>query len=153
MAQPTPDDIGTAGWFSVKLDGGDVSEETWFREVKGLDIEITSELVDEGGKNDGQYKLPGPAKFSNIILKRGVSKSQTFVKWVTSSVNRQYKRVTGTISVQTRDKKPILEWKFVNAWPCRYSGPTMDAVTHEIAFEEIEIAHEGLTLQAGAAAP
>jgi len=145
---PKHDDFATAGWFVVKLQDA-LGDESYFREVKGLDINIDVETYDEGGKNDGQHKFPSPAKFSNIILKRGVTKSTKFIDWITSAVNRKYKRATGTISLRRRDGKPVMEWQFINAWPTRYAGPTLDAVTHDLAFEEIEIAHEGLSLQGG----
>jgi len=112
---------------------------------------VTPEIQEEGGKNDGPYKLPTPAKFSNIVLKRGVSKSASFLHWITQSAQltpSNFKRVSGTISLRTRDQKSVMEWKFSNAWACRYAGPSMNAETHEMAFEEIEIAHEGLQVQA-----
>jgi len=151
MATPAPDDFAGSGWFIVKLDGSPIAEESYFREVKGLDIDVTPDIQDEGGKNDGPMKLPQPAKFSNIVLKRGVSKSTSFLQWITQSVNvtpKNFKRVSGTISLRTRDSKAVMEWKFSNAWACRYAGPSLNAETHELAFEEIEIAHEGLQVQA-----
>jgi len=152
MATPTPDELATTGWFIVKLDGSPISEESYFREVKGLDIDVTPETFEEGGKNDGSYKIPTPGKFSNIVLKRGVSKSPKFLQWIQASARLTpgtFKRVSGTISLRTRDQKPIMEWKFNNAWACRYAGPSMNAESHEMAFEEIEIAHEGLEVQGG----
>jgi len=153
MATPTPDDLALNGWFIVKLDGTPLSEESYFREVNGLDIDVAAETFEEGGKNDGSYKIPTPAKFSNIILKRGVSKSAKFMEWIQASARLspgKFKRASGTISLRTRDSKPIMEWKFNNAWACRYAGPKMNAESHEMAYEEIEIAHEGLEAQGGA---
>jgi phage tail-like protein len=34
-------------------------------------------------------------------------------------------------------------YKFVAAWPCKYSAPGVNAAGNEILVEEIEIAHEG----------
>jgi phage tail-like protein len=33
-----------------------------------------------------------------------------------------------------------------NAWPCRWTGPALVANSSEVAFESLEICHEGLEL-------
>ena len=40
-------------------------------------------------------------------------------------------------------------WRFRRGLPVRWAGPTMNAHRLAVAIEEIEIAHEGLFVQAG----
>jgi phage tail-like protein len=37
-----------------------------------------------------------------------------------------------------------VRWNFVNSWPCKYIGPTLNAKTADVAIETLELAHEGL---------
>jgi phage tail-like protein len=152
MAKPTPDEFEVGSWFSVTLDGDPVKEEAHFREVTGLNVYIDQTEYQEGGKNDGPHKKPGPARYENLVLRRGTTKSKAFFQWIASSVNRQYKRMSGKIALCTREGKPIMEWTFEKGWPCRYEGPKLDSQTgNDVTFslECVEIAHEGLKLQPG----
>jgi phage tail-like protein len=36
-------------------------------------------------------------------------------------------------------------WQLTNAWPCKYTGPDFNASVSEIAFESIELVHDGVT--------
>jgi phage tail-like protein len=36
-----------------------------------------------------------------------------------------------------------MTFKFIRAWPCRYSSPGLNAGANEILVEELELAHEG----------
>jgi len=35
-------------------------------------------------------------------------------------------------------------WEIINAWPCHYTGPDLNALSSEVAVETLEIAHEGI---------
>lgn len=149
MPAPQADDYGQGQWFKVTLDGDPLKEEAHFKEVQGLDVYIDCVEIQEGGKNDGPHKRPGPAKYSNLVLRRGASKSKAFVSWIASAVNREVKRMSGKIALVKRDGTPILEWTFEKGWPCRYEGPRFDSHAGELACECLEIAHEGLKMQPG----
>jgi len=146
MAQPTPDDYEAGTWFRVTLDGDPVREEAHFREVTGLNVHIDQAEYLEGGRNDAPHKRPGATRFENIVLKRGTTKSKAFFQWIASAVNRQIKRMNGKIALCSRDGKPLVEWNFEQAWPCRYEGPRLDSQNNEVYLEVVEIAHEGLKM-------
>jgi phage tail-like protein len=151
MATPTPDEYGLGHWFKVTLDGDPVSQEANFREVTGLNVHIDTTTYQEGGKNDAPRVIPGPARYENILLKRGVSASKAFFNWIAASVNGPaggpMHRMNGSIALCNRDGKAIMTWKFERAWCCRYEGPRMDPSGQQMALEAVEIAHEGLKLQ------
>jgi phage tail-like protein len=35
--------------------------------------------------------------------------------------------------------KVVIAWQLVRAWPCRWSGPALDAMKGEVACEELEL--------------
>jgi phage tail-like protein len=42
----------------------------------------------------------------------------------------------------------VNSWRLDRAWPCRWSGPSFDAVTSGIAYEELELAFDDLVWEA-----
>ncbi len=156
---PTPDEFGISTKWSVKLDGPSMAEEVHFQECVGLDAYIQVEEVAQGGKNDGNVKLPGQARFSNLVFKRGLTKSTKFFEWVNKCISAggneapKIERCSGKVSLLNRDGSPMLTWNFTKAWPCRYEGPGLDTASGRLALETLELAHEGLTLEAGTGGP
>jgi phage tail-like protein len=149
MPTVTPDDFAAGGWFKVTLDLGDLKEEAHFQEIGGLNVYIDQCVVQEGGRNTNPVVLPGPARYEPIVLRRGTTKSKAFFNWIASAVTRDVKRTSGKIALCSRDGNPIMEWTFERGWPCRWSGPKLDSRNPAyLALEEVEIAHEGLKLQA-----
>src|SRR5687767_5168025 len=71
MAETTsPGAFAKSALFSVLGDalfGG-------FSECAGLDMVMEPEKLKEGGRNDGELRFPGPITWTNITLKRGVSR-------------------------------------------------------------------------------
>jgi phage tail-like protein len=54
-----------------------------------------------------------------------------------------------TISLLDGEHTPVMVWKLKNAWPVSVEGPVLDAMQSEIAIESLEIAHEGIAIEAG----
>src|SRR5262245_66632715 len=72
--------------FKVVLDGvpGHDAATAFFKSVGGIKSETEVVDVKVGGRNDATVKLPGPNKWSNIVLKRGFSKGKdsfSLLKW------------------------------------------------------------------------
>jgi phage tail-like protein len=40
--------------------------------------------------------------------------------------------------------KVVNSWRLVRAWPCRWSGPTLDAMRNDVACEELELTFDDL---------
>jgi phage tail-like protein len=45
------------------------------------------------------------------------------------------------------EHEPVMVWKVNNAWPSKITSPDMKATGNEVAIEQIEIAHEGITIE------
>ena len=119
-----------------------------FRECTGLDSETTvieHTSVDANG-HPIVRKVPGALKWSNITLKRGVDENSELWKWRDTVVKTgpDSARTDGSIQLIDYSGQTIATWKFVQGWPIKYSGATLNASGNEVAVEEIQIAHEGM---------
>jgi phage tail-like protein len=125
-----------------------------FQECSGLEVEMDVQEHQEGGRNDGVIKRAGRAKYSPLILKRGMFYSSSGVvnrdlwRWLQSVVagERPIARYDGIIQVMSRDADVAATWVFDRGLPQRIRGPELNAKTGEVAIEELHIAHEGLRL-------
>jgi len=117
-----------------------------FSEVSGLGVEVTPIEYRTGSEPNQVRKLPGLNKFSNITLKRGVIGDLAFWNWLVRAMQGNVLRADGSIILLDENRAEVLRWNFVRAWPCRWTGPNLNAKTSEIAIETLEICHEGISV-------
>lgn len=133
--------------FVVDVDGKTIGH---FTEVQGLQLEIEVEEIQEGGVNGFVHKVPGRMKWPNLILKRGVTDSDTLFAWMqessgdgfTSNSNKVTRSTMG-ITLRSADGTALREWSVEGAMPIKWSGPTFAASSDDVLNEELEIAHHG----------
>jgi phage tail-like protein len=119
-----------------------------FRGCTGLgsQSEVIENLAAGAGGVTHIYKIPGVTRWTNIVLKRGVTDSMDVWAWrkqvEEGKVNEA--RKNGSIIMYDQTNTEVARWNFENGWPSKISGPNLDASTNEIAIEELEIAHEKL---------
>jgi phage tail-like protein len=137
------------GRFSLFIDGRDIG--SW-RECSGLSVQVNVEEVNEGGQNQFVHKLPGRMQWPNLVFKRGVSNSNELFDWFKKSsgdgfsgAGDKLRRSTGEVVLCAADGSRVRSWSFVDAFPVKWSGPTLSASSNDIAGEELEIAHHGFT--------
>lgn len=118
-----------------------------FCEVSGLDCEISVIEYRNGGETMTSRKVPGLAKFPNIVLKRGIIGDIGFWQWIKSVLDGQPMRANGAIILLDEARQPVMTWKFRRAWPCKYTGPALNAKNNEVALESLELCHEGLEIE------
>jgi phage tail-like protein len=118
-----------------------------FAEVSGLDVEVEPIEYRNGSEDMTVRKVPGLKKFSNITLKRGVIGDLAFWKWITSVLDGRVLRADGTIVLLDENRQAVMTWRFRRGWPCRWTGPTLDARANEVAMETLEICHEGFEVE------
>lgn len=126
-----------------------------FQECSGLEIEMDVQEYQEGGRNDATIRRVGRAKFSPIILKRGMfypapngTADNALWRWLQDVVKgvRPVERYDGTVEVWGDYKVAAATWTFDRGLPAKIRGPELNAKTGEVAIEELHIAHEGLRL-------
>lgn len=115
-----------------------------FAEVSGLDVSIAPIEYRTGSEDITVRKIPGQKSFANIVLRRGVIGDLTLWAWIKSALDGQVQRADGTITLLDEGRQPVLTYKFRRAWPCRWTGPRLNAKGNDIAIETLELCHEGL---------
>lgn len=131
-------------YFEVKWDTQVMS----FQEVSGLDVE--AQVIEyRHGDNPifSTIKMPGIVQSGNVTMKKGVFVSDNkFWDWYNQIKMNTIKRVPVTISLLDEAGAPTMVWTLSNAWPTKITSTDLNAEGNEVAVEEIEIAHEGVTI-------
>ena len=127
-----------------------------FQECSGLEVEMDVQEYLEGGRNDGVIRRAGRAKYSPLVLKRGMFFSagagvnRELWEWIQGAVSgvRPLARYDGVVQVINVGDEVVATWVFDRGLPQKIRGPELNAKTGEVAIEELHIAHEGLRLVA-----
>jgi phage tail-like protein len=117
-----------------------------FSECSGLEMSLDIEEYKEGGNNGTILRFPTRVKWTNLRLKRGLAISNDLWLWHYGFVQGTVNRHDGIITLIDQDGSPAKAWAFKRGLPVKWAGPAFNATQGQIAFEEIEIAHEGLKL-------
>ena len=135
--------------FKFSVEGIEIGT---FQEVSGLSVDIEVEEIQEGGENGFVHKLPGRMTWPNIVLKRGLTRSNNLFEWINKSsgagfdgANNRLERRPATITLLAADESPLRSWEIVDAFAVKWTGPSFDATSTDPATEELEIAHHGFT--------
>lgn len=132
--------------FRVDWDG---QNDMQCSEVSGLDVELEEIEYRYGSSPDFSVtKMSGLRKSSNVTIKKGIFKADNkFFEWLNEVKMNIPTRKTVTIHLLDEEHGTIMSWKLINAWPKKVSSPDMKADANEVAIEEIEIVHEGCTIE------
>jgi len=142
--------------FSVVIDGG-VNASGYFTAVSGLqgeNVVVDHRVVDPDGKELVQM-IPGRVKWGEITLKKGVTPDMGFWKWREMVIlgNIDEARANMTVTMYDRNHTPVMHWNFLNAWPSKLSGPSLDSGSGDFTVEEMTIQHEGMNRDGSAGYP
>lgn len=121
-----------------------------FTECTGLQTEREVEEYKEGGQNNFVHKFPGRLKFSNIVLKKGMTTSNVLWEWYQVGKEfstAQYENVF--IILYDASGEPLKRWSLTDAFPVKWSGPDLKTDGSNVAIETIELAHHGIELIQG----
>lgn len=136
--------------FTVEIQGLQVGG---FSEVSGLEAELETEQIFEGGLNNVVHNLPKKIKNGRLILKKGICICGTLDNWFNEIKNGTITKRDITVSLYDSDitkrvnsndlvTTPVQVWNFVGAYPVKYSGPRLVAQnSNEVAIEAIEFVY------------
>jgi phage tail-like protein len=137
------------GQFIFEVDGMEIGT---FQEVSGLSVDVEVEEIQEGGENQFVHKLPGRMTWPNIVLKRGMTKSDNLFSWLSESSGTGFSgkgdklaRRSAAVTMLAADGTRLRQWEFLDAFAVKWTGPSFDATSTDPATEELEIAHHGFT--------
>lgn len=121
-----------------------------FNECSGLEMNLEVEEYQEGGVNSTVHKFPTRMTWGKLVLKKGLLKTDLLWKWMYGFAEGNVVRKDGLITLLNEQGLAHTVWQFRRGLPVRYSGPQLNAQQNAVAFETIEIEHEGLRLMSGA---
>jgi phage tail-like protein len=116
-----------------------------FSECSGLQVEVEIESYAEGGFNDYEHHFRGRTRYPPLILKHGLTPIEGLWSWHQDVVRGNLARRNGTIYLLNRMHIPVLWWNFKGAFPTRWTGPDFRADSSSVAFESVELVHQGLS--------
>lgn len=139
-------------YFSVQILGSGTAlslltqVDASFQEVSGIQANFDVEEVVEGGENRFVHRLPKPAKYSNLVLQRGVVTTNSMIgEWVSTTVGASLSLpiLTQNILVMLLDGSgtPSILWAFVNAWPVRWEVGPLSSQKNEVLTEKLEFSY------------
>lgn len=134
--------------YRVEIDG---IVTAGFSEVSGLDQEIETEELHEGGV-DFIHHLPKGIKNTNLVLKRGISDSDELRKWYNNVIKaisfgtKIPKSSNIYISILNAAGNDEVRFHVESAYPVKWSGPKLSGSGSEVAIETLELVHEGLVI-------
>jgi len=117
-----------------------------FSECSGLQVETEVHEYAEGGQNEYVHRFRGRTKYPPLVLKHGLTVINGLWLWHKEVLEGKVNRKNGTIYLLDRRRIPVLWWDFKQAFPTKWTGPELRANSGDVAFESIELAHQGLRL-------
>ncbi len=116
-----------------------------FRDVSGLESSIEVQEVAEGGRNGYLHKLPGPTRYPNLVLSKGLTDIDGLWSWYDDVSRGIIVRRNVTLMVLDARRMPAMWWDIRGALPVKWTGPTFNAASgSEVAVESIELVHKGI---------
>ena len=116
-----------------------------FSECEGLNMLQQDEKRHEGGLNSTEHRFPTRITWPNLTLTRGVSRiSQSGWDWLYGFGEGKVKRMDGLVVLLDDRHIPHNLWYFKRAFPVKFTGPSLNGMSDQVAVEVLELAHEGL---------
>lgn len=122
-----------------------------FSEVSGLEQELEVEEYKESGV-DFIHKFPNGIKYTNIVLKRGMTDSTTLRDWFTKVLDSVTygkaipKEASVYISLMNSLGEEKVRYHLKSVYPIKWTGPQLNANANEVAIEILELVHEGFVV-------
>lgn len=126
--------------FSVKFNN--LPDEFQFQSVSGLNFDLETEEIAEGGENRFKHKLLARARFQNLVLKRGFLPNSGLLNWCKASVNAfDIKPSDALITLLNEEHQPLASWNVVQAFPIKWAVADFNAEENNIVIETIELSY------------
>lgn len=137
--------------FHFKVEFQDLDKEdvdVRFQSVTGLAIDMQTQSVNEGGEHRFEHVLPIRTKYSNLVLKRGLTQNSKLIEWCTDAFQ--------TLTIYPKDvlvhllneeHEPLMTWNIVQAWPKKWSVSDFNAEKGALVLETLELQYQYFTIQ------
>lgn len=144
---PLGGEPSTSSRFLFEVDGVEIG---LFREVAGLELDVTVEEYVEGGQNGYVHQLPGVMRWPHLKFSRGLVQSDALFSWVTKTSGEGFSgndntltRATGAVTVISHTGQRLRSWELDGVFAVSWSGPQLLADSDAPLNETLEVAHNG----------
>ncbi len=127
--------------FRLEIDG---IPRAGFSEVTGFDATLEPSECRDGNEETNLRKVPGPTKYGNLMLKRGVTNTLDLRKWYEDAAGGDVRRKNLVIVVLDEAGADVARFEVIEAWPCKYAPMDLSAKGNDVSIETLEICHEGV---------
>lgn len=129
----------------LELEGA-TDNDVRFQEVSGLSSELGTEELKEGGENRFAHKLPNPAKYANLVLKRGLLTDSALIGWFKDAIeNFDFKPLTVNVTLLNTSHEQLMVWSFTKTYPVKWAVSNLGADKNEVVVDTIELAYQYFT--------
>ncbi len=129
--------------FLVEFDLPELATEFRFREVSGLSRELEEETHAEGGENRFSHRLPGRARYGDLVLKRGLLVDSALKEWCDDAIlDLEIRPANLLVSLLNEKHEPLQSYSVVSAWPKKWSLSDFNAESSEVVIESLELAYQ-----------
>lgn len=123
-----------------------------FQSVSGLDVQLDTESVKEGGENRFEHVLPVRTKYSSTLtLKRGLitPEASGLTDWCLRAFSDRVIEPLNTVSVHLLDEEHNVcaKWDVEHVWPKSWKVAELHAERSEVLIEQIELHFNRFTLK------
>ena len=126
-------------------------DESFFQSVSGIGADLSTSAITDAGCNNRQYQLPGTTTYTDLVLSRGLIKSESpIAKWVSKlltndSFSYQVTLKTVNVFLMEKDEKNqdriVMAWSFFNCYPKGLEIGAFNADKSEIAVERLKLTY------------
>ena len=132
--------------FTIEMDG---LTQGRFQEFSGLSVQNEVFEIKEGGLNSYVHKFVTRASAGDLTLKRGFVNDRELFDWFNSAADSSLtERRNGSVIMFGDDGEEICRWNFFRAFPQKWEGPTLNAMSSAIAVEAVTLSCEWVELEA-----
>lgn len=133
--------VGFSFWVSFEI--SDSSIDIAFQDVAGIGMELQTEDIVEGGENRFTQKLPTRANYTPLVLKRGLAIQSPLTDWIRDAVeNLSITPTTIIVALLNEKKEPLIAYRFLNAYPLKWSVSNFNAESSNIVIESMELYYQ-----------
>lgn len=113
-----------------------------FQSVKGLEVQLETETIKEGGVLDHEHVLPVRSKFTPLTLERGIFKPENskVLDWCKDAFfNFKFTPITVNVTLLNPEHKPMVVWNLRHVWPKSWKVKDLNAQQAEVLVETLEL--------------
>ena len=121
-----------------------------FQSVSGLDSNLETETIREGGENHFEHVVPVRRKYGPLILKRGILRTDEsrISKWLKLAFDHQFVIPFSSVQIRLLNEvhEPLMHWTINNVWPRSWKLGDLNAERGEVLIETLELNYNYLVV-------